>query len=117
MLNLMKTAAVASALTLAGTAAFANNSFGQQMDIMDNASSVAIELVNSNTDGFVVIYDYQGAEFGDVLGMIDVNAGANRDVIIPLDLPTDNDVAAVLYNGDVTTPAEAAAWIEIDVNG
>lgn len=114
MFNLIKTTAVATALTLGGTAAFADNAFGQQMDLMDG-SSINIELVNSETDGMVVIYDYHGAEFGDVLGMIDVNAGANRNVIIPLDLPATSDVAAVLYNGEATNPSDAAAWIEVNV--
>jgi len=114
MFNLIKTTAAAAALTIAGSAAFANNSFGQQMDL-DETSTIGIELVNSETAGTVVIYDYQGGEFGEVLGMAEVNAGANNDVRVILDQPAMDDVAAVLYNGEVTTPADSAAWIEIDI--
>ena len=113
MKTLMKSAALVSAIALTSTAAVAN-SFALQDNVMDDMT-VTIDLVTSDTDGYVVIYDYTGGEFGDALGMHEVNAGANDDVIITLDNNIAQEFAAVLYNGEVTMPSKSAAWIELDI--
>lgn len=114
MTNLIKAAAVTAALTLAGTAAMAENSFGLQHGV-DGDSAVTIDMVTSDTAGVVGIYDYTGGEFGALLGMAEVNAGANPDLNIVLDNNIASEMAAVLYNGELTEPANSAAWIELEV--
>lgn len=115
MNNLIKAAAVTSALALAGTSAYANNAFSFQETVMDD-STITINNVTAEGPGIVVIYDYHTGEFGEVLGMTDVSKGANTDLRINLGTPPVNDIAAVLYVGDVSTPAYADAWIELDVS-
>lgn len=114
MKTLIKSAALASSIALTTTAAMAN-SFALQDNVMDDMT-VTIDLVTSNTDGYVVIYDYTGGTFGEALGMEEVNAGANDDVLITLDNNIAQEFAAVLYNGEVTMPADSAAWIELGIN-
>ncbi|MEY1555839.1 hypothetical protein AB3Y40_09415 [Yoonia sp. R2331] len=115
MNTLMKTTALAATLALGTTAAYANN-FGFQTLVEDN-NTIELNLVTSDADGFVVIYDYAGGEFGEVLGTVEVSEGANDDLVVPLD-PAANttDIAAVLYAGPITTPMEADAWITLDVS-
>lgn len=115
MTNFMKTTAFAAALTLAGTTAYAANEFAYQVTEMDG-STIEIEGVTSDADGFVVIYDYRGGEFGDVLGQETINEGANNDVRVVLGERPLGDVAAVLHLGEVTDPTQATAWIEIEVD-
>ena len=115
MTNLMKTVALTSALALAGTSAYAVNEFALQDNVMEEGT-ITIENVTADGAGTVVIYDYNAGEFGEVLGMAEVAEGANRELQIILDQPPVNDVAAVLYVGEVTDPSQAAAWIELDVN-
>jgi hypothetical protein len=114
MTNLMKTTAFAAAIALAGTAATAESYFGQQYAV-DGDSAITLELVTAENAGMVAIYDYTGGEFGDLLGMVEVNAGANDEVVIPLDNNIAKELAAVLYAGEITTPGESAAWIELEV--
>ena len=115
MNTLIKTTALTAALALGSTAALATNSFGFQTSV-DDSNSIELNLVNSAADGFVVIYDYDGGEFGEIVGQAEVTAGANADLLIPLDGTTQaDDLAAVLYAGPITNPMEADAWIELDV--
>ena len=114
MNTMLKTAALTAALALGSSAAYANN-FGFQTQV-DDSNSITLDLVTADADGFVVIYDYDGGEFGDIVGQAPVQMGANADVIVPLDGDTmAADLAAVLYAGPITTPMEADAWIELDV--
>ncbi|SEW42561.1 hypothetical protein SAMN04488515_2977 [Cognatiyoonia koreensis] len=113
MTNLMKTAAFAAVLGMSATAATAAG-FGFQTTVNDD-SAITLDLVRADEAGVVVIYDYTGGEFGDVLGSADINAGANTDVIIPLDNNIAQELAAVIYAGPMSEPSMAANWIELDV--
>lgn len=114
MTNLFKTVALTSAIALSATSAFAVNEFALQDNVMEEGT-ITIENVTADGAGTVVIYDYNAGEFGAPLGMVEVAEGANRELQINLDQPPVNDVAAVLYIGEVTDPTQAAAWIELDV--
>lgn len=115
MNTMMKTAALTAALTLGATAVAANN-FGFQTTV-DDSNSIELNLVNADADGFVVVYDYNGGTFGEIIGQAPVTAGANADLLIQLDgAATAEDLAVVLYAGPITTPMEADAWIELDVS-
>lgn len=114
MTNLMKTTAFAAILGVSATAASAAG-FGFQTTVSDD-SAITLDLVRADDAGVVVIYDYTGGEFGDVLGTADLNAGANDDVIIPLDNNIAQELAAVIYAGPMTEPSMAVNWIELDVS-
>ena len=114
MTNLFKTVALTSAIALSATSAFAVNEFALQDNVMEEGT-ITIDSVTADGAGTVVIYDYNAGEFGEMLGMVEVFEGANRDLQITLDQPPVNDVAAVLYVGEVTDPTQAAAWVELDV--
>lgn len=109
--TLVSAAAIA---TLLGSAAAAESYFGYEGQ-QEQDTTIELGEVVSDGDGMVVIYDYTGGEFGDVLGEEPVNQGANADVRVQLGTEPSGDVAAVLYLGEMTTPDDAAAWIEIDV--
>ena len=114
MTNMIKTAALTAALALGATAATANN-FGFQTTVDDN-DAITLNMINADAAGFVVIYDYSGGEFGDIVGQAEVAMGANDDVVVPLQPTASEDLAAVLYAGPITNPMEADAWIELDVS-
>ena len=82
----------------------------------EDSSVVELGGVTADVDGTVVIYDYQGGEFGDMLGSMAVSAGANSDVRIDVDEHTSSTLAAVLYAGEPTTPEDAVDWVEIDIS-
>lgn len=114
MKNLMKSTALVAALGL-GTAVAADANFGFQTTVADD-SSIQIDLVRTADAGVLAIYDYSTGEFGDLLGTVELNAGANADVIVPLDANTADTVAAVIYEGELTDPTMASNWIELDVS-
>ena len=115
MNTMLKTAALTAALALGSTAASANN-FGFQTQV-DEGNAITLDLVTADADGFVVIYDYNGGDFGEIVGQAPVQMGANADLIVPLAADTMSaDLAAVLYAGPITTPMEADAWIALDVD-
>lgn len=113
MKNLMKSTALVAALTM-GTAATAAGSFGFQTTVEED-STIMIDLVRTNEAGVLAIYDYSTGDFGELLGTVDLNAGANADVIVPLDVNRADTLAAVIYEGDLTEPTMASGWIELDV--
>ncbi len=113
MTNLMKSTALIAALSL-GTVAAAEGNFGFQTLVQDD-SSITISLVRTTAAGVLAIYDYSGGEFGDLLGTADLNAGANSDVNVTLDPNNTTLLAALIYEGEVTTPDMATGWIELDV--
>ncbi|SMY09655.1 DUF7282 domain-containing protein [Flavimaricola marinus] len=99
-----------------GTAALAENSFlYQEADQMLPASTIMINGVTAEADGVVAIYDYSTGEYGDLLGMEAVFAGANSDVNVELQVPAVSDVVAVLYEGGVKAPAMGVAMLEIEL--
>lgn len=108
-------AAVATLVATAGVAT-AENYFGLTMDRDEGASTITLPLVRAEADGFVAIYDYNTGEVGELLGQEMINAGANADVKVNLGEGLYNDIIAVIYAGDVTTPADSVAWTEIEVN-
>ncbi|WP_458789680.1 DUF7282 domain-containing protein [Yoonia sp. MH D7] len=113
MTNIMKTTAVAALLAFGATGVSAA-SFGYQT-LVDESGSITLKLVRADEAGVVVIYDYTGGEFGEVLGTSELNEGANTDVIVALNNNTAVDMAAVIYSGPMTDPTMAAGWIELDV--
>lgn len=113
MTNLIKSTALVAALTL-GTAASAYDTFGTQM-IVDDNDSITVDLVRASEAGVLAVYDYSKGEFGELLGTADLNAGANTDVNVPLELNNAQTVAAVIYSGEITSPEMGAGWMEFDV--
>ena len=113
MTNFAKTTALVAALGM-GSAAAADGWFGLQSTVDDN-SSITLDLVRTDADGFVAIYDYSTGEFGEMLGMAEVNAGANADVNVPLDVNVAQTLAAVIFEGEIGDPAIATGFIELDV--
>ena len=114
MFNFAKTTALVAALGM-GTTAAADGWFGLQETVDDN-SSITLDLVRTDAEGFVAIYDYTTGEFGEMLGMAPLNAGANADVNVPLDLNTAQTLAAVIFQGEIGDPAVATGFIELDVS-
>lgn len=113
MTNFMKTTAFAAAMALTTTGAFAAG-FGYQT-LVDSNGSITLQLVRADEAGVVVIYDYTGGEFGDVLGSEEIAAGANVDLMVMLENNAAQDLAAVIYAGPMTEPSMAVNWIELDV--
>lgn len=114
MTNLMKTTALIAALGM-GTAASANGTFGFQTTVADD-STITIDLVRTSEAGVLAIYDYSTGEFGELLGYTTLNAGANADVIVPVEANGAESLAAVIYEGDLTDPTMASGWMELDVS-
>ncbi|SFS19644.1 DUF7282 domain-containing protein [Yoonia litorea] len=114
MFNFMKTAAVVAALGT-GTTAAADGWFGLQETVEDNGS-ITLDLIRTDAAGFVAIYDYSTGEFGEMLGMAELNAGANADVPVNLELNSAETLAAVIFEGEIGDPAIATNWIELDVS-
>lgn len=116
MNTFMKATAVAATLAIGATASFAAPNFGFQTRVSDD-NSIDLRLINTDAEGFVVVYDYSGGEFGEVMGMQPLAAGANPDVTVTLDPAIQTALmAAVVYTGPVTNPMEADAWIELEVD-
>lgn len=112
-----KTLLPAAIVATLGTAALAQNAFLYQEGAqMQPATAITINGVTAEADGVVAIYDYTAGEYGDLLGMQAVFAGANADVTVPLQVPALQDVAAVLYQGGVKTPESGLAMLEIDIS-
>lgn len=113
MNNFMKSTAIVAALGM-GTAAAAAGNFGFQTIVNDD-SAITIDLVRTESAGILAIYDYSGGEFGDLLGTTELNAGANSDVNVTLDNNVAVELAAVIYEGELTTPTLASGWMELTV--
>ena len=114
MFNFAKSTALVAALGT-GTAAAADGWFGLQSTVEDNGV-ITLDLIRTDEAGVVAIYDYSTGEFGEFLGMAELNAGANDDVRVPLELNTANTLAAVIYQGEMTEPAMGVNFIELDVS-
>ena len=137
MTNIMKSTALIAALSL-GTAATAEGTFGFQTIEDDDSSIITqlqkfgqtqnflkrfgdrgvdeFDLVRTSSAGVLAIYDYSTGEFGELLGTADLNAGANADVNVTLDPNNANQLAAVIYEGEIQTPAMASGWMELDIS-
>ncbi len=97
---MFKTFAIAAAaIALTAGAASANNNFGLLASAEQGDSYYDIRTVSTLGEGFVQIETFAG----DVLGMTDVNAGANTDVRVQLDgnLAPHNLVAKLIVGGEV----------------
>ncbi len=114
MTNIFKTSAIVAALTL-GTAASAQGTFGFQTLVEDD-SSITINLVRTSEAGMLAVYDYSTGEFGELLGTAPLNAGANTDVNVVLEPNQASMIAAVIYEGDADTPTMASGWVELDIS-
>ncbi|WP_373634833.1 hypothetical protein [Yoonia sp. SS1-5] len=110
----MKTTAIVAALGM-GSAAVAEANFGLQATVEDD-STITLDLVRTSESGILAIYDYSKGEFGDLIGTASLDAGVNTDVKVSLDPNGAQDVAAVIYEGELTTPSEASNWIELEVS-
>lgn len=109
----MKAAAITATLGLA-TAASAAGMFGYQTTVSDD-NSITIDLVNAAADGELVVYDYTGGEFGDVLGTAPLTSGANTEIVVTLSNNIAQDLAAVIYEGAMTEPTQASDFIVLEV--
>lgn len=114
MTNIFKSTALIAALSL-GSAATAESTFGFQTQVEDD-SSIMLDLVRTEAAGVVAIYDYSNGEFGELLGSTPLAEGANTDVLVQLDVNTAQQLAAVIYEGDLSDPTMASNWIELDVS-
>jgi len=113
MFNFMKTTAIVAALGT-GTAAAADGWFGYQTTVSED-SSITLDLVRTNADGFVAVYDFSTGDFGEMLGTAELTAGANDDVTVPLGENDAQTLAAVIFEGEMSDPAMATNYIELDV--
>lgn len=78
---------------------------------------IVLEPITATNEGYVVIYDYHGAEIGEMLGLARVREGANREIRVKLGQRVRRDVIAVLYSSDdISNPANAIDTVEIDIN-
>ena len=116
MNTMMKSAAVAALLGLAGTASFAASGFGVQ-DVVPEDDSITIDLVVADADGMVVVYNYEGGMIGEMLGSAPVSAGANEDVVVNLGSdPLGPRITALLFEGEMMDdPMTAVARTNFDV--
>ncbi len=114
MFNFAKTTALVAALGM-GTAATANGTFGFQTTVEDDLT-IQLDLVRTDEAGILAIYDYTTGDFGELLGTVDLNAGANTDVIVPLDPNSAQQLAAVIYEGELSDPTMASGWMELDIS-
>ncbi len=113
----VKTLVAATLLAAAGSAAFAGANYIKAGDAQNTNSGVTLELVRADSDGVIYAYDARtgtdGTD-GKVLGSTPVKAGANTDVRVNFKTPALNDVLAVLYTDDTTTPSATAQVHESD---
>jgi hypothetical protein len=96
----MKTAnAIALGLTLSASAASAEfaGRTGLKLD-KDQNVLVTFQMVNADTDGTVLIYDYKKGESGPILGSAYVHAGTNSDLEINIGNMHFGSVYAVHVN-------------------
>lgn len=103
-----------------GSVASAESTFGNQMVADMDANTITLDTVTADEAGYVVIYDYTGAEIGEAFGHADIQMGANADVIVGIDGLVVGNLIAVLYTGTydetmMPDPATAVTTLEIDV--
>jgi len=110
----VKTLVAATLLTAAGSAAFAGANYIKAGDAQNTNSGVTLELVRADSDGVIYAYDARTGTDGKVLGSTPVKAGANTDVRVNFKTPALNDVLAVLYTDDTTTPSATTQVHESD---
>lgn len=68
---------------------------------------VTIAVVNADSAGTLMIYDYHVGAQGDLLGETPVNAGANADVRVQLTIRPQGNLLAVLVNEAGDTVAQS----------
>jgi hypothetical protein len=104
----------AALAALLATSAFAETLFVLQEDPQTMpAGAIDIKGITADVAGTVAIYAYSGGTYGELLGSVPVNAGANEDVVVDLNIEATGNVMAVLFAGDVTTPDLGVAMLEI----
>ena len=109
---MFKTLALASvaAIAVAGSASASNYILDLDASA-DRGSLIELQTVRADMAGTIEIYDFNAGEQGELLGMTDVQAGANSDVRINLRGQVINDVLAVLVvDGQVVDTLE----VEVD---
>ncbi len=109
-------AAAATAATLAFAGAAGAQGYFIPPDALEvDKTYVQIDTMNLPADGVVAVYDYSGAEFGEMLGSEPVTAGINTDLRIAFSQPAIGRIALVYLVGTEDDPATAEGWMEIDV--
>lgn len=105
--------AALTALTAIGAASTASAAgFSIIPDIDDRASFVELGTVTADMDGFVEIRATKGGVLGDVIGVAEVNQGANSNVKVRFSTQPTQDVVAFLFADGASTPADVT---KIDV--
>jgi len=89
------TLATATATAFAG-AALADNYIAFQGDMVESPETITLDTVRADADGLIQVYDYHAGERGMLLGSTEISQGANSDVLIPLGMPVQGDVLAVM---------------------
>ena len=107
--------ATALVTAMAATPVLADSFIGLEEEAQMIGATVEIDTINMDVPGYVVVYDYDTGEFGEILGQMELDAGAHADVVINVGAEPVNDVAVVIYEGAITTPDMAADWIEIEL--
>ena len=92
----LKLTLTAAILASAGSMASAANYFATTASIDAFDTVMTLDLVRSEAPGMVVIENQQG----EVVGMIDVHAGANSNLRIQLDSGVRQDLTAKLVLAD-----------------
>jgi hypothetical protein len=104
---LLATAAVASAQD-GPSAAMSEGMIYNDSDDMnaDNNFRIQFARVETSAAGVIELYDYRIGEIGELVGSVEVDAGTNWNVRIPIGSPRTNDLIALLkIDGEVVDPA------------
>ena len=95
----LKPLAAAALVAVAGSAAVADSGYILQGEAQKLKTSVTLDLVNTDTDATVEVYDFHGGERGALLGTAPVKAGATTDVFVRFTRPASKSAVAVLNQG------------------
>lgn len=84
-----------AAIVGSATVACADTSFSLPR-LQPHNSLLYFDVVNSDADGVLEVYDFNGHAVGKLLGSAPVALGANRNLRVRIDPHTFNDLIAVL---------------------
>ncbi len=101
-MKLVKISLIAATIAAGATAASAANYFSINSGIDAFDTVVDLNVVRSDQAGVVQILDADG----NVLGMTDVNAGANQDLRVSIKPTTDDLTLQLLHGGSVVATGE-----------
>lgn len=97
-----KAFAFALAISTAGTTALADAHFTFS-DYLTPSSILEFGVIQTDEAAVLEVYDFIGGQKGDLLGTVDLHAGANPDVRVNVGVAPRQDVLAMIKTGDHVT--------------